>query len=435
MKHSIIFLILLIYPPFLQAKNLTLSTGESVLLNVPKHVAIHIGHKDILSVKDLGTKIQVTAKKLGSSHVQYNNEVIQIQVLHKNIYQIFKELQKKLSRAQGLKLRAEKSNCKIFGELLSLRDWLDIYKIQKNYQYTCKFTAEIHPLIKNQVFQFWSNYLKKENLKALDISGQSKIQLTSSQLSKNELADLQEKINPWGLEIKAIASVKPRPPLVQVKLLLAEVSKSHSQSFGFDWTQNFQAKLLPGKDILGSWLVELNALESEGKGKVLAAPTLVAESGSKAEFLAGGEFPIRTKGYRSSKVQWKKHGLLFKIQPEVDSSSRIFLKIESEVSMLDNSSAVEGIPGLKVSRLNSQFNLKNGETVALSGLIQQRFGTQDSGVSFLKNLPILGELFKSTNYQNEKTELVVFVQPQILQQSSKPNFPANELLDEKYRGN
>ncbi|MCB0356249.1 MAG: type II and III secretion system protein, partial [Bdellovibrionales bacterium] len=319
------------------------------------------------------------------------------------------------------------------GELLSLQDWLKIYNVQRNYSSFCSFQAKIHPLIRQNVYDFWKQKIHHEQLQELKLNLETYFEISSYQLNEKDYERLNKKIAPWGLTIHQRENIKQRPALVQVKLLLAEVSKNHNQNYGFDWSQNYQANLLPGKDILGSWLVKLNALESAGEGQVLAAPTLVAESGGQAEFLAGGEFPIRVKAFSSSKVEWKKHGLLFKIYPVVDASSRVFLKIESEVSMIDSANSVEGIPGLKVSRLNSQFNLKNGETVALSGLIQQRMAEGNSGISFIKNIPVLGALFKSQNFQNEKSELVVFVQPLVVEQNQNVDFPQYELLNEHYR--
>ncbi|MCB0389736.1 MAG: type II and III secretion system protein [Bdellovibrionales bacterium] len=438
MNLKLLFIILLFTKTSL-AETITLVVGESFQLRAHKNQTIEINRNDILQINDKNTYFDIIAKKLGTTFVKINsNEVgfekaIQFDVVHKNIYSLYKKLNEKINSSLGLNLSHKNQNCTIEGELLSLKDWLDIYEIQDQQNTACQFRAYIHPLIKDEITRFWQDKISHSDFKDIKFSLNERVQLSTNKKTKEELDQLKKWIFPWGLTINEMKNLKPHPPLVRVRLLLAEVSKSQSQNFGFDWSQNYQAKLLPGKDILGSWLVELNALETQGKGNILAAPTLVAESGGQAEFLAGGEFPIRVKGYRSSQLYWKKHGLVLKIQPEVDASQRIFLKIESEVSMLDSSSAVEGIPGLKVSRLNSQFNLKNQETVALSGLIQERYGLNDNGISFVKNIPILGELFKSKMYQNNKSELIIFVQPIIVNYRQDTQFPENELLDEKYR--
>ena len=218
--------------------------------------------------------------------------------------------------------------------------------------------------------------------------------------------------------------------MVKVKLLFAELSRSHSQNLGFTWEQNYQAHLLPGQDLIGNWTVKLNALEMQGQGKILASPTLIAESGGTAEFLAGGEFPIRNRGYINNNVSWKKHGLSFQIKPTVDDSQRIFLKLESEVSMLDSTSEVEGIPGLKVSRLLSQFNLENKQTIILSGLIQERYGQSQDLLPWLGSLPVLGRLFSSHNFQNEKSDLIILVQTEIYNSTAQTQFPESEWSNE-----
>ncbi len=404
--------------------------SEPHFIKVPNNKNIRIGHQEVIKAKDLGTSLKLTAKTLGKTYLNFGNTSKQILVLQKNIFQTYKILQPIIKSAMGLNIYLESRECTITGELLRITDWEKIYNAQKNVIKTCKFKAKIHPLIRTDVIEYLNANLKQNFIKNVDIHIKQNLTLSTPQLTNKKTNYINQRLKAWGLELKVFQTIKPRPQLVQVKLLLAEVSKSQSQSLGFNWDQNFQAQLLPGADVLGSWMVELNTLESKGKGRILASPTLVAESGSKAEFLAGGEFPVRVKGYRSSKVIWKKHGLLFKIQPKVDDSERIFLKIESEVSMLDANNSVDGIPGIKVSRLISQFNLDNGQTIALSGLIQERFGTSNSGLPFLKSIPVLGKLFSSENYQQEKSELIIFIQPNIFSQNKSITFPISKELNE-----
>lgn len=435
MRKSLFILITLASLKPAHAHPIILKIGDSARIVVSPGESVEVGHSELITIKDQGSFIKIVAKKLGETYLNTQNQKHTIIIVHKDIFDLVKNLQDIINKAMGLNLNIEPESCEIKGELLSLKDWIEISNIQKSYPKSCHFQADIHPLIKDSVYKFWLNIKEKEKWKSLEIKINNSIELSSPKLKQKDLKILKEKLKPWGLELKIFENQKARPSLVQVKLLLAEVSKSNSNVFGFNWQQDYQAKLLPGQDIMGSWLVHIQALESQGQGKILSSPTLVTESGGSAEFLAGGEFPIRVSGYQNSQLQWKKHGLLFKIYPEVDSSERIFLRIESEVSMLDSQNSVEGIPGLKVSRLNSQFNLDHGETIAISGLIQHRMGNQQNGISFIQNLPILGELFKSRNFQNEKTELIVFIQPLIYSQRTQTPFPQPELLDEKRRGN
>lgn len=416
-----------------QTQPLILKIGESKLLPVPPRTPLKIGHSEILQARDEGPYLRLTAKKLGETYLAYADVKTPIWIVNKKYYDLLKDLQNKIDKAMGLHLQIQQQSCTLSGELLSLADWQDIAQIQSQHSQSCLFQAQVHPLIREKVYEYWQNFIKREHWQHLQIYHQPFFGLAVTNIPQKQIDLINKKLKSWGLLLQVHRTIKARPALIQVRLLLAEVSKSYSQNLGLQWSQDYQAKILPGKDLLGNWLVQLQALESQGEGRILAAPTLVAESGGRAEFLAGGEFPIRIQGFQRGQVQWKRHGLLLKIYPEIDASERIYLKIESEVSMLDSQSAVEGIPGLKVSRLNSQFNLENRQPVALSGLIQQREGQQANGISYLKNLPILGTLFQSRNFQLEKSELIIFVQPLIYNHHQSPPFPSAELLDEKYR--
>ncbi len=421
---------LLLYTP-LQASTLIIGIGESVFIDTHSKYPVELGHRNIIVAEDLGTKIKITGKQLGRSYIQLPSKRIPVSVVHKDFVDLQKNLSQLVSQFQGLTFVSQKNSCSINGELLSVQDWEDIYKLQKQYPVNCSFEASIHPLIRTSVKNKLSRYLDENHLSSANIQITETMKIQIAKLTKKQTKKAQEDLKPWGLHIHVMETVLPRPDLVQVKLLLAEVSKSHSQSLGLNWSQNFQANILPGNHVMGNWLVTLNSLELDGNGQILASPSLVAESGGQAEFLAGGEFPIRNRGYINSNISWKKHGLSFKIKPRVDSSLRIFLSIETEVSMLDSQSAVDGIPGLKVSRLHSQFNLNDGQTVILSGLIQQRYGLAHESLPLLKSIPILGSLFSSRDYQQEKSDLVIFVQPLILKENTSVDFPKSELLHDR----
>jgi len=309
-------------------------------------------------------------------------------------------------------------------------DFWEIHQIQPEFQHYCEFKAQIHPLVQVSLQQMLSEEFQKEKWSQIKIEVKEWIQLSAYKLTQSDEKKLIEALGPWGLTLKVQHRILPRPELVKVKLLFAELSRSHSQNLGFTWEQNYQAHLLPGQDLIGNWTVKLNALEMQGQGKILASPTLIAESGGTAEFLAGGEFPIRNRGYINNNVSWKKHGLSFQIKPTVDDSQRIFLKLESEVSMLDSTSEVEGIPGLKVSRLLSQFNLENKQTIILSGLIQERYGQSQDLLPWLGSLPVLGRLFSSHNFQNEKSDLIILVQTEIYNSTAQTQFPESEWSNE-----
>ena len=168
----------------------------------------------------------------------------------------------------------------------------------------------------------------------------------------------------------------------------------------------------------------LRAMERDGLLKTLAEPNLTAVSGESAKFLAGGEFPIPvvdTLGQVS--VTFKEFGIGVSFTPVVLSGGRISLKIEIEVSELTNDGAVVlssiSIPALKKREAKSTVELPSGGSLALAGLLSQDTRQNIDGFPGLKDVPILGTLFRSRDYQNSETELVIIVTPYIVRPTAR----------------
>jgi pilus assembly protein CpaC len=166
--------------------------------------------------------------------------------------------------------------------------------------------------------------------------------------------------------------------------------------------------------------VTIRALEENGVLRTLAEPSLTAVSGETAQFLAGGEFgyvtnvgnpPIPT-------TQFKPYGVSLSFTPVVLSGGKISLKVATEVSEIA-SVTTTGIPSLTTRRADSTVEIPSGGSLVMAGMLQQRNRMQVNGVPYLKNLPILGQLFRSQEYEKGETELVVIVTPYL----AKPNAP------------
>jgi pilus assembly protein CpaC len=158
----------------------------------------------------------------------------------------------------------------------------------------------------------------------------------------------------------------------------------------------------------------LNALEQEGKTTTLAAPQLSARNGAKASFLAGGEFPYSVATINGTTIQFKPYGVKLDILPRVDRKGNIRASIDTEVSSIDTSVTATAGPALISNKTSTEFNVRDGETIILSGMVQRLNSTTIDKVPFLGDLPILGALFRSKRFQNKETELVVFVTPKVV---------------------
>lgn len=170
-----------------------------------------------------------------------------------------------------------------------------------------------------------------------------------------------------------------------------------------------------------------DALEEKGLAKTLAQPTLVAMSGDTASFLAGGEFPIpvaQSAGEVSAgvvtstiTVEFKQFGISLAFTPTVLDDGIINLVVAPEVSDIDpNASITTGgltIPGIKVRRAKTTVELRDGESFTIAGLLRDDYENAIRQYPFIGDLPILGNLFRSTSYQRNQTELVMVVTPHL----------------------
>jgi pilus assembly protein CpaC len=154
---------------------------------------------------------------------------------------------------------------------------------------------------------------------------------------------------------------------------------------------------------------------SDGDARVLASPELTAKSGGKAKLLVGGEVPIPLTGaFGATTVEFKQYGVQFSIEPEIDANDVITAKVSTELSQIDPSVSVGNIPGFITRTTATEVSVKPGEMVALSGLINSELSNAIDRVPALSQVPILGRLFRSDEFRNRKTELVVFLETEII---------------------
>ena len=165
----------------------------------------------------------------------------------------------------------------------------------------------------------------------------------------------------------------------------------------------------------------IDALETRGLIKTLAEPTLIALSGETAKFLAGGEFPIPVAQDEDSiSVVFKEFGVSLAFTPTVLDNGLINLEVNPEVSQLDLSTtattlAGSTIPGLTTRRASTTVELRDGQSFAIAGLLQNDFSDSINQLPGVGDLPILGALFRSSRYQRNETELVIIVTPRLVQ--------------------
>ncbi len=245
---------------------------------------------------------------------------------------------------------------------------------------------------------------------------------------------------------------------VMLKVTVAEVRRDIIKQMGVDLSAsmnygtavvNFNnsnpftannAPLVPGNNLTAAALTKaglpsvtatLRAMESAGVVRTLAEPNLTAISGESATFISGGEFPIPTGvtcqtttagaiGQCVQTVSFKKFGISLNFTPVVLTEGRISLRVMTEVSEVSAENALTGgaggttIPSIKTRRAETTLEIPSGGSIAMAGLIQEQTKQAVNGMPGIDQLPILGQLFRSQDFVNNQTELMVIVTPYIV---------------------
>jgi pilus assembly protein CpaC len=233
---------------------------------------------------------------------------------------------------------------------------------------------------------------------------------------------------------------------VMMKVKVVEIQRDVTKQFGINFTALLDAgkfafnlsSVAPfaqglfgasngykGTYTSGSNQVEglIRAMEGDGLARTLAEPTLTALTGESAKFHAGGEFKAgescqASNGITNCTIQFKEYGISVAFTPTVLTEQRINLRIATDVSEI-GSQVYGGVPTLNTRSANTVLEMPNGGTMMLAGLISETTRHNINGTPGLKNLPILGTLFRSRDFVNNETELVIFVTPYIVRPTSE----------------
>lgn len=159
----------------------------------------------------------------------------------------------------------------------------------------------------------------------------------------------------------------------------------------------------------------IQLMETTGGARTLAEPVLTTRSGEEATFLSGGEFPYQTvDGNGNPVVNFREYGVQLAIAPTADVDGNIVTSIQAEVSSIDLSSSVGNVPGLLTRRADSVINVRNGETIIISGLLSTHDATAQYAVPGIGRLPVVGGLFRAREKTETRRELVILVTPEII---------------------
>ncbi len=394
-----------------------LSLGESTTLAIKPKSSVWIQDRAVLKAEAAGSHLNIKGASEGMTNVRIDNVLYHVQVIHPGKRSALIDLKKMLSKFIGLNAEVGDGDLLVTGRLYRLQDWNRLADLLRDSGISFQMRAAMSPSLQEESQQFFSDLLDKAKIPPQTIIF---VPVPEIRVSGNDLIfrKYQKLLKPYGITIVKDQSSLDIAPTVKVQITIAEIKNSSSMKYGIKWPETYEAKIMP-KDgnPWGEAIFTAHMFEQKGFGKILASPNIVCRSGSEAEFLAGGEFPIKIMNYEVQDIVWKRYGILLRVKPRADASGRISLSIETEVSTLDQATAVDSVPGVLTNRVSSHFDLTRPQTIALSGLLKNDDGNSSSGLPVLSRIPILGPLFSSKDFRDNKSELVIFVRPSIMNEN------------------
>lgn len=270
-------------------------------------------------------------------------------------------------------------------------------------------------------------------------------------------------VNMLGSPVKSMAQV-------QLQVRVAEVSKNHLKDFGTSYAYQgsssatyansgagpsslgnvtnglMQGTLSSALNLFilgGNTAGMIRALQTQGAVRELAEPNLIAMDGEQASFLAGGEFPVPIVqggggGQNTVSIIFKEYGVRLTFKPTIIDEDHIRLTLEPEVSTIDFANGVKFdgflIPGLRTRRAKTGVELRDGQSFALAGLLDNNETRSLSKVPVLGDIPVLGELFKSKTFQKNESELMFIVTANLVKPINRDDIPQMRGIDGLKKG-
>jgi pilus assembly protein CpaC len=353
------------------------------------------------------------ASKIGVSHLRLDNELYKVIVSPIGTKIALAEWQTLKNKFTGVTAELCGELPCLSGTLYSSQDFLKILDLIKKYDQVMYLRLRPTLSAEQEIRKLLEIKFRDAGLTPHKINFSPIWSVRVPQTNANVL-----KLQKLGLFVESDDTKLSIADNVKISVKIIELRKNQDQKLGIHWPDSFDAQVLnfSNLQVAETFDIALAAAEKSGNAKILASPNIICRSGKEADFFAGGEFPVKIITAKSKETQWKRYGIGLKFKPQVDAIGQMSLHIETEISTLDRSITVDDTPALYSNRVTSYFDLINEKTIALSGLIQSQVSESFEGLPFLKNLPILGRLFSSKNFQENKSEFIIFVTPKLMQQ-------------------
>lgn len=381
----------------------TIVQGQTTLLPFPGVVRVSIGEEELANAQPAGSgEILLTGLKAGITDLRvWSESGVQkrylLKIIDNSWVRILEVANIVLADVEGVNAREDNGIVFVEGRILRDQDAGVVEDLRKKLDKEVKAGRVVFNVV-----------LPNVNLQAMVM------------LDVHVVEVRRQELNNIGIQWDSVTN-GPSYGILSQFHGAGNADKTYSVA-GFLLGEEGRIKVGQGQYLSTSIGSKLNFLQSEGVARVLAQPKLVTRSGSQAEFLAGGEVPIPTVN-KDNEVRtfFKQVGVILKISPKADPDGFIETLINVEVSQVDDSVQVLGIPGFTTRKTKMEMNVLSGQTMVISGMLSAEDSKAVDKMPGLSKIPILGELFKSRDFQEKTTELMIFVTPYLIDPDSKKN--------------
>ena len=393
------------------ANNVTLYAGQALVLNAPGPLErIAVGDGKVLRVKIVGEReLVMIGEKPGETSMQLwmtngTQRNVSVHVTLGNSEQLAEAVRQMLGDNRNITISAVNGNVIVSGSNLSAAEVANIESIRKMYPQVLNFVSmdpvQMRPMILMQVriMEF-----DKKAMRDIGIQWDQAIDGPTAGVAREWVTNPYFRVLPGTTG--GLNGIGAQLPTNQPGITPVPVPGAAGY-FG----------------LISSITSKINLAMQTGNAWELATPQLSARSGGTADFLVGGQVPIPTSSaFGQTTVEYKDYGIKLHVEPLVNAAGDISAKIETEISKIDPSVVVQGFPGFLTRRGNTELNVHEGDTIVISGLVDANAARTVDKVPGLGQIPVLGELFKSRAFQANRTDLVVFVTPHVIDPNSQRN--------------
>jgi pilus assembly protein CpaC len=420
---SHIFILAIIQPVFAKLNiESSTKTPQTIIIElgedypVPRvQQKIWIENSPILKAESSSRGLLLKPQSLGRCKVKIDGQMKIIYVVPAGYKASFETWHKLSYKFPNITVGFCENTICLKGQILDLSEFKKIIQAMRDQSAYINLGLSVQKKTQSEIESWYANYFRENSITPLKIIFNPiwKVFLTT----KDDFQTQKEILQKVGLVVVENKQKIDIGDNVRVKIQITEVKKELTRSLGIKWPESYNTQVLNFEaQGLQPFDLQVRAYEKSGDMKILASPNLICRTGKSAEFFAGGEFPIVTRDSKSYQtVIWKKYGISLKIKPIIDSIGQMSIELETEISSIDKSREINGIPAMHEHKVMSHFDLIQSKTIALSGLIKNETGTANEGLPYLKDIPLLGKLFASEEFLENRTELVIFVTPELME--------------------